>query len=374
MVLPFIDLKRASREDGLLPDWTKKVTEISQNTAFIGGPEVQKLENTLIQDCRSKFAFTCGNGTDALQIALRAAGVGLEDTVFLPDFTFWATFEAVVNVGASPITIDINPDDLQMDYSLFCSAVKTYRPKAAILVHLYGWGSECLHEYRDFCKENGIVLIEDGAQVYGTSYNSKPIYQDAEISTISFYPAKVFGGAGDGGAVLSSEESLAEKIVMLSNHGRDTHYSHSLSGWNSRLDSLQAAYLNLTHPHLSKRIESRVKATANYRQALADQNFVRCVKAPNGYDDNGYLSVFIFSDQQKREGCISALKAQDIGYGITYPKSISEQEGAKPYLKHRVSRQNNADKISRRVLNPPLFAYIQEEEVKRVSSVIISSI
>ncbi len=373
MSVPFIDLQRTEKEGNFLEAWGAKVLELSKSNTFIGGSEVKKLEETLIQDCQAKFAFACGNGTDALQIALRAVGVGPGDIVLLPDFTFWATFEAIVNVGATPITVDIHPNDLQMDYDLFCQAAKAYRPKAAILVHLYGWGSECLKEYRNFCKENEITLIEDGAQVYGTGYEGQSIYQEAEISTISFYPAKVFGGAGDGGAVLSSDQSLVTKIAMLGNHGRDDHYSHELSGWNSRLNSLQAAYLNLVHSHLAKRIESRVNAAQIYRQAFTGQSNFRCVEAAPGFTENGYLSALVFSNQEKRANCITALKAHNIGFGITYPKSISEQRGAQPYLKQRIGNHNHAVKISQTMLNPPLFAYITKEEVEQVISVITAA-
>ena len=367
MAVPFIDLKRI--EAGFLERWQAKLAELSAQMQFIGGAEVEKLEGSLIEDCQSKFAISCANGTDALQIALRAAGIGPGDLVLLPDFTFWASFEAIVNVGALPITIDIDPEDLQMDYELFRQAFTKYKPKAAILVHLYGWGSQNLQKFRDFSRENKLILIEDGAQAYGTLYHKKSIFQEAQIASLSFYPAKVFGGAGDGGALLCRDETLAQKARALCNHGRQEHYSYDFVGWNSRLDSIQAAYLNLVHAELPKRLESRQKTAKIYQKALAEQKGLRCLEAPRDFTENGYLNVLLM-DNKKRAECIESLQAHKVGYGITYPQSISEQKGALPHLKAKLGGKV-AQQSGQSVLNLPLFPYIRPEEVEEVLSLIL---
>ena len=367
MSLPFIDLKRL--EAGFLERWQAKTAELSAQMQFIGGAEVEKLENSLLEDCQSKFAVTCANGSDALQIALRASGIGPGDSVLLPDFTFWATFEAIVNVGACPITVDIDPKDLQMDYELFCQAFMKYRPKAAILVHLYGWGSRKLQEFRDFAQENKMILIEDGAQAYGTLYRQKSIFNEAQIASLSFYPAKAFGGAGDGGALLCQDEELSKRARALCNHGRREHYSYDFVGWNSRLDSLQAAYLNLVHTELPKRLTSRQKTAKIYQEALAEQKELRCFKAPQDFTENGYLNV-LFMDNKKRTECIKSLEAHKIGYGITYPQSISGQRGALPHLKAKVEGKA-AKQSAQSVLNLPLFPYIRQEEIEEVLDLIL---
>ena len=273
MSVPFIDLKRF--EDGFLDAWIAKVTELSRETRFIGGDEVNQFEQNLAQDTGCRFALGCANGTDALQLALRGAGVGPGDVVLLPDFTFWATFEAIVNVGAQPVTVDISTTDLQMDFHLFQQAAEKHRPKAAMLVHLYGWGSADLRRMRTYCRENSILLIEDGAQAYGVTLDGVSIYKDADISTISFYPAKVFGAAGDAGAVVTSSEEYNRRIRSLLNHGRSDHYSYEHVGWNSRLDSLQAAYMNLVRPHIEKRLESRRTIARAYQNDFAGMESVR---------------------------------------------------------------------------------------------------
>ncbi len=365
MSVPFIELKRF--EDGFLDSWNAKVADLSANTRFIGGPEVENLEATLKQECGVSHAIGCANGTDALQLALRAAGVGKGDAVLLPDLTFWATFESVVNVGGDPVTVDVSAEDLQLDFDLFCKACDEHKPKAAILVHLYGWGSSRIQDFRNFAREKGIALIEDGAQAYGVTYNGKSIYEGAQLSTISFYPAKVFGAAGDAGAVLTSDDELAHRVRSLENHGRTTHYSYGLVGWNSRMDTFQAAYLNLSHPHLKARLESRRKSAEFYRQELANLP-IRVVEAPAGYLENAYLNVLIV-DSEKRPELEATLKDKGIGFGIVYPGPMSTQEASPAYLKAKVGGET-AERICKSVLNLPLFPYMREEELGEVVDVV----
>lgn len=369
MTVPFIDLKRF--EDGFLERWKEKVAELSYEARFIGGPEVEQFEALLSSENAVNHAIGCANGTDALQLALRAAGVKKDDTVLLPDSTFWATFEAIVNVGANPVTVDINRTDLQLDYDLFVKACESYKPEAAILVHLYGWGSARIDDFRSYCKQNNIKLIEDGAQAYGVSHNGKSIYSEALISTISFYPAKVFGAAGDAGAVLTNDDDLARQVRSLGNHGRQEHYAHGLVGWNSRLSSLQAAYLRISHDYLSARIQSRREAALYYQQRLPEIG-VQCVLPPSGYTENGYLNVTLH-ESELRSRLTDVLKEKNIGFGIVYPGAMSDQKGAEPYLKAS-DGATNARWLAGSVLNLPIFPYIKKEEQDEVISVLKSAL
>ncbi len=368
MPVSFIDLKRY--EPGFLETWDKTISQLSRNTQFIGGAPATDFEEALKRENNVQFALGCANGTDAIQVALRACGVGPGDKVLIPDLTFWATFEAVVNVGADPVSVDISPDDLQMDFALFQEAVEKHRPKAAILVHLYGWGSKDLGAYRSFCRDRQVKLIEDGAQCYGVKYRGKPIYEDALISTISFYPAKVLGAAGDAGAILTNDSNLADACRSLCNHGRDGHYSHGLVGWNSRLDTFQAAFLNLSLPHLGARLDSRRRASAFYRSELGKKG-IACVAPPADYVENGYLNVCLYNPDA-RAPVEARLKEKGIGFGITYPMPVSQQKGARGYLKGTVGGAAAA-KICASVLNLPLFPYITEGELAEVVSVVSGS-
>lgn len=368
MSVPFIDLKRY--ETGFLSSWNEKIAELTRDALFIGGREVAAFEKSLCQENDVEFAIGCANGTDAIQLALRASGVGRGDIVLIPDSTFWATFEAVVNVNADPVVVDINRADLQMDFDLFKQAGEKYKPKAAILVHLYGWGSGKLDEYRAYCKDKKIILIEDGAQAYGVQWKGNSIYKNAEISTISFYPAKVLGAAGDAGAVLTSSSVVAERLRSLANHGREEHYAHGSVGWNSRLSSLQAAFLNLTIPHLQKRLLSRRHFAQLYRERLKDKGILT-ISPPAGYQENGYLNVCLF-EKDKRAKIMTVLKEKGIGFGNVYPGAVSDQKGAGPYLKGQVGGEN-ARWLSESVLNLPLFAYMTDEEFEEVITVLVQA-
>jgi dTDP-4-amino-4,6-dideoxygalactose transaminase len=361
MAVPFIDLRRF--EPDFLDRWAEICREISANTQFVGGPPVARLEERLGAFLEVPHTVGCANGTDALQMALRAAGVGEGDTVVIPDATFWATFEAVVNVGARVVTVDIDPTDLQMDFELFREALQRHRPKAAILVHLYGWGSARLEDYRACCREEEVVLVEDGAQAVGVRWQGTSIYRGAQLATISFYPAKVLGACGDAGAVVTDDEGLATRLRQLGNHGRTGHYEHGLVGWNSRMSGFDAAYLTLGLEYLEARLESRRQLAARYRERLAERDLFT-VGPPAGYVENGYLNVTLV-DPEARPGIEARLKEKGIGFGNVYPGAMSTQPGADGYLLEAIGGER-ADILSRSVLNLPLFAYMTEAEMEEV--------
>lgn len=365
MPVPFIDLRRF--EPDFLERWAVLCAEITANTQFVSGPQVESLESTLVSANGVGGAVACANGTDALQLALRAAGVERDDRVLIPDATFWATFEAVVNVGGRPITVDIDPTDLQMDFDLFCRAVEAYEPKAAILVHLYGWGSTRLEDFRAYCRERELPLIEDGAQTYGTTWQGESIYRDALLATISFYPAKVLGACGDAGAVLCATPELAATVRCLGNHGRTGHYEHGIVGWNSRMDGFSAAYLRLSLDYLPERLASRQRSAEFYRQRLPALG-VRVAGPPPGYEENGYLNVTLH-DPVIRPALEAALREQGIGFGIVYPGAMSKQPGAAASLAGSVGG-TQADKLASSVLNLPLFAYMRDDELEEVLAVL----
>src|SRR5262245_46039771 len=196
-MIPFIDLHPMTRlvADAVAPRWA----HVLESCELVGGAGVQQLERELARYCGTRAAVACANGTDALLLALQAAGVKPGMHVALPNLTFWATFEAVAQLGAIPVLIDISPDDLQLDLGELQRAHERFRFQHAILVHLYGWASSQLSEIRTFSAGRDIRLIEDAAQAIGVVAGGRPLLADATLATLSFYPAKVIGGCMDGG-------------------------------------------------------------------------------------------------------------------------------------------------------------------------------
>ncbi len=366
--VPFIDLKRF--ESGFTETLNAKFNDMIAKAQFIGGDEVIQLESRLKNTLGVNFAITCANGTDALQLALRAMGVGRGDTVLVPNVTFWATFEAVINVGADPATLDADLSDGGISLQALEEAIDRLKPKAAIIAHLYGWGSARLAEIRAMCKARGVLLLEDGAQCYGTTYKGKSIYEGALISTTSFYPAKVLGAAGDGGAVFTDDPELADRVRRLSNHGRTTHYGYGLLGWNSRLDSLQAAFLNLSLDHTDARIASRRQSAALY-QARLPKLGIELMMPPEDYKENGYCNVCLIRDQSFKGTLEARLKDEGIGFGNIYPGVMSRQPGSDGMSKGHFGGEEG-ETLCASVLNLPLFPYMKSEELERVLDVVRS--
>jgi len=343
---------------------------MTANAQFIGGEEVSRLETQLKELLGVGFAVSCANGTDAIQLALRALGVGRGDTVLVPNVTFWATFEAVVNVGADPATLDADLSDGGIALQALEEAIDSLKPKAAIIAHLYGWGTAQLTEIRALCKTRGVLLVEDGAQCYGATFKGKSIYEGALISTTSFYPAKVLGAAGDGGAVFTDDPELADRVRRLSNHGRTTHYGYGLLGWNSRLDSLQAAFLNLSLAHIDQRIASRRQSAAFYQAHLPALG-IELMAPPKEYEENGYCNVCLIRDQRLKSTMEARLKAEGIGFGNIYPGVMSRQPGAEGVSKGHFG-SDAGEILCASVLNLPLFPYMQQVELERVLDVVRS--
>lgn len=359
--VPFIDITRY--EENFLEKVTNSTSELLRLGRFVGGEAVSQFEKDIQLYTQSSFAVGCANGTDALQLALRATGIKREDKVLVPDMTFWATFESVVNVGATPVTLDVSRETLHLTLSGVKDAVEKYNPKALILVHLYGWACPETLEIRNYCDEKGVILIEDCAQAIGTKINNMSLIGSAKVATTSFYPAKVLGASGDAGAVFTSDEETSKKVRVLANHGRTHHYEHGLVGWNSRLGSYEANFLLHSLKHLDQKLESRRKVCQRYRQEISNPD-IQFLSSSENVWENGYLSVALM-EPSLRVRFIDDLKSHNIGYGTVYPGAMSLQSGAQDYLGGKIDH-GHALWISQAVINLPCFAYMNDEEIDYV--------
>ncbi|HEX8111344.1 MAG TPA: DegT/DnrJ/EryC1/StrS family aminotransferase [Kofleriaceae bacterium] len=359
-MIPFIDLHPVSRlvADAVAPRWAGVV----ERCEFVGGAGVQQLEAEIARFCATRAAVACSNGSDALLLALQAAGVRPGMHVALPNLTFWATFEAVVQLGAIPVLIDISADDLQLDLGELQRAHARYGFRHAIIVHLYGWASAALSEIRTFCAGHDICLIEDAAQAIGVELDGRPLLAGAALATLSFYPAKVIGGCMDGGAVVTGDEALAAAVRSLANHGRSAHYSYQQVGWNARMGGLAAHYLLEMMTHAGEILAARRRLVAAYRAQWT--GIAGRLRGPaSAIAENGYLLVV--ECERPADDCVGAFEQRAIGVARTYPETIDQQAPARGRFV-AVGELARSRAFVRRVLNLPLYFGLPEPAVAEV--------
>ena len=272
--IPILDL--APQIDQLWDELHDAVTRVMRCGRFILGSEGGKLESAVAAYLGVKHAIGCNSGTDALVIALRALGVGPGDEVITPAFTFVATAESVANVGARPVFVDIDADTFNLDPAAVASAV-TPRTKAIIPVHLFGQSAD-MGAVTAVARRHGLKVIEDTAQAFGGRYEGQGVRGKlaalGDAGALSFFPSKNLGAFGDAGMVVTNDDAVAESAQKLRTHGSIKRYHHELVGYNSRLDELQAAVLNVMLPHVDAWNEGRRRAAARYGERLADVPWV----------------------------------------------------------------------------------------------------
>ncbi|WP_269622356.1 DegT/DnrJ/EryC1/StrS family aminotransferase [Prochlorococcus marinus] len=266
MQVPPFSLDQQLSEIG--EDIKSSVLNVLSSGNYIGGEEVKKFESSFAEKTGVKHVIGCNSGTDALILALRALNIGPGDEVITPSFSFFATAEAISNVGAKPVFVDTDPANYLVDLNLLQQAV-TQSTKAVLPVHLFGRPVD-MDQIMSFAKRNEIKVIEDCAQAAGSEWGGKPVGSIGDIGCFSFFPTKNLGAAGDGGAVTTNDENLATAIRQLAVHGMPRRYFHTQLGYNSRLDAIQAAVLNVKLEHLFKWVIKRTEIAKRYHQLLKD--------------------------------------------------------------------------------------------------------
>ncbi len=375
MAVPFIDLTRliARIRADVIASWT----ECLDKCEFVGGPRVGAVEKKLAGVLGVPNVVSCANGTDALLVALQAIGVKRGTKVALPNLTFWATFEAVAQLGAIPVLVDVDPDDLQVSLDELRSAHDAHRFEALMLVHLYGWTSARLLEIRAFCKERSIDIVEDGAQCFGVEAFGEPVLASASLATLSFYPAKVVGGAMDGGAITVQSKEQEAFLRSVCNHGRSDHYAYAHVGWNSRMGGLQAAFLSRVLDELPAILASRRQSAAWYRERFATDSVakkrVRVFGPPAGVVENGYLNVITVEGKRGQE-VVDALKAAGIGAARTYPETMDAQPPAKAAGAIVHGDQRHSRGFCKNVINLPLFFGMREDEHEAAARALLATL
>ena len=373
--MQFIDLHRQYEE--LQDRMQQRINAVLQHKHFIQGPEVKELEQRLGSYTGRKYVKSCASGTDALTISLMALGVEKGDAVFVPSFTFFASAESVVLAGGTPVFVDcredtfnMSPDSLRKTISEIKEGGKL-RPKGIIAVDLFGQPAE----YGDICTiahENGLFVLEDGAQGFGGAIGAQKACSFGDISATSFYPAKPLGCYGDGGAIFTDREDLAEAIDSIRTHGQGKNkYDNVRIGLNSRLDTLQAAVLLVKMDLFERELTLRERAADRYTQQLKDMIDVPTVL--NGYTSSWAQYTLKAKSLEERERILQALERNGIPTAVFYPTPIHRTPAFEDHPFCSLSL-GVTDSLSERVFSIPMHPYISEDEISRICSIIRESI
>jgi dTDP-4-amino-4,6-dideoxygalactose transaminase len=361
--VPLLDLGRQHLP--LLDEITASLRRVCQTGAFVLGPEVKNLETSVAAYCRVKHAIGCASGSDALLLALMAIDVGEGDEVILPSFTFFATASAVTRLGAKPVFADIDPETFNIDPSDIGRLIKP-ATKAILPVHLFGQCAE-MDSINRIAASAKIVVIEDAAQAIGAELSGIRAGALGAIGCFSFYPTKNLGGAGDGGMLTTNDDQLAQRLRLLRQHGMDPRYYHKVVGINSRLDSFQAAVLNVKFPHLDQWTALRQANAERYDQLFAEAGLERVLTLPQTRPKYRHVwnQYVVRVPDGRRDALRQFLAEAKIGSEIYYPLGLHEQECFR-YLGYKAGDLPETDLAAREVLALPIFPELTAEEQKRV--------
>jgi dTDP-4-amino-4,6-dideoxygalactose transaminase len=362
-MIPMVDLKL--QYNNLKQEIDTKIIEALGKTQFILGPNVQAFEKEAAEHLGVKHALTCASGTDALHLALLAAGISEGDEVITTSFTFIATAEAICYVGATPVYVDIKADTLNIDADLIEAAI-TEKTRAIIPVHIFGQPVD-MNKIMAVAKKHNLLVIEDCAQSYGAKIGNETTGGIGLAGCHSFFPSKNLGCYGDGGMITTNDDAVAEQIKIYRNHGSSERYHHDVIGYNSRLDELQAVILRIKHKYIDEYNNERRRVAHSYSEQLKD---VVTVPFEDGIGTHVYHQYTVLTD--KRDKIMPALSAKEIGNAIYYPIPLHQQ---KAFAKEcaDVSLPVTEDTI-KHCMSLPVFPEMTEEQIKLVCDTIKSAV
>lgn len=355
--MQFIDL--ATQQARIKPGIDAAIARVLAHGKYILGPEVAELEERLAAYTGAGYCITVANGTDALQIALMALGVGPGDEVITPGFTYIATAEAAAVLGAKPVYVDIDPRTYNLDPSLLEAAISS-RTKAIIPVSLYGQCAD-YDAINAIAKRHGITVIEDAAQSFGATYKGRNSCNLTRIACTSFFPSKPLGCYGDGGAIFTDDDDLATIMRQIARHGQDRRYHHIRVGMNSRLDTIQAAILLQKLDILDDELASRQRVAERYKEMFSEHAFKSsCPGLGLPTIENHNMSAWAqFTITIPQRDLIQKKLAKDgIPTAVHYPLPLNEQ----PVFKNASTVLQIGDALSERVLSLPMHPYLSADE------------
>ncbi|WP_223068709.1 DegT/DnrJ/EryC1/StrS family aminotransferase [Paenibacillus caui] len=363
--IPVLDLSREIRE--LKPQLMQAAQDVLDGGAFIMGDNVRQLEREIAGYLGVNYAVALNSGTDALVIALLAAGIGEGDEVITTPFTFFATAEAISRVNAVPVFADVEPDTFNLNPDRLKEAI-TPRTKAIIPVHLFGQPAD-MDRLMELAQAHGLHVIEDAAQAFGADHQGRKAGTIGDIGCFSFFPSKNLGAFGDGGMLVTNSGDIAEQATMLRAHGSKKKYYNELIGLNSRLDEIQAAFLRVKLPYIEKWNEDRRQAARVYRELLGQVSGLKCpVETERARHVFHQYTVRVMDG--RRDELKSALDQAGIGTAVYYPLPVHKL----PVYEAMQAHMPVAEQLSGEVLSLPIGPHMEAETQAYIARKIVEAL
>jgi dTDP-4-amino-4,6-dideoxygalactose transaminase len=353
-----------------------KIADVLKSAAYINGPEVHSFQKGLENNLGVKNVIPCANGTDAHQIAMMGLGLKPGDEVITADFTFAATVEVIALLQLTPVLVDVDPVDFNISIEAIKKAI-TPKTKAIVPVHLFGKAAN-MEAIMEIAKEHHLFVIEDNAQAIGATYTfedgtKKQAGTIGHVASTSFFPSKNLGCYGDGGAIFTNDDELAHKIRGIVNHGMYVRYHHDVVGVNSRLDSIQAAILNVKLPHLDTYNKARQAAARKYNVAFANEKNIITPVICEDCDCHVFHQYTLRVLQTDREALANHLNENGIPCGVYYPIPLHSQ---KAYADKRYDEANFpvTNQLVKEVISLPMHTELDDDQIEFITAKVIEFI
>ena len=360
MNIPMVDLKGQYLE--LKDEIDSALLEGLEATQFILGPNVQAFEKEAADYLGVAHAVGVASGTDALHLALAAAGIGEGDEVITTPFTFIATAEAICYVGAVPVFVDIDPYTFNIDLNQVEAAI-TDKTKAVIPVHLFGQPVD-MNALKTLCDDKGLKIVEDCAQSFGAHINNKQTGSFGDFGAFSFFPSKNLGCYGDGGLITTNDEKGANELRVLRNHGSRERYHHNVIGYNSRLDELQAIILRIKLKHIDEYNSNRRRVAHRYSEALADTSIQTAFEDNTGYHIYHQYTLL----HENRDAIMKTLQENNIACAVYYPIPLHRQE---VYLEaYRNISLPVSESVASKCFSLPVYPELEDDKIDVITGII----
>jgi dTDP-4-amino-4,6-dideoxygalactose transaminase len=362
--IPMVDL--VGQYKAIEEEVQKNIQDICNRAAFIGGDHVQAFKKELAEYLNVKHVITCANGTDALQIALMALDLKSGDEVITTPFTFVATVEVIALLGLKPVFVDIDPRTFNLDVKQIEQSISD-RTKCIIPVHLFGQSAD-MDEIMAIAKKNNLYVVEDNAQAIGGTFHSSALGDQftgtiGDFGTTSFFPSKNLGCFGDGGALMTNSDELAQKAEMIANHGSSVRYYHSEVGVNSRLDNLQASVLRVKLKRLDEYGNARRRAAAAYNERFKE---ISEVITPHEFEKSTHVYHQYTLRAKDRDGLAAYLVKEGVSHGIYYPVPLHLQE-AYSNLLHVKGDFPVSEQAARDVISLPMHTELDDKTIDYIT-------